>query len=208
MWILGSLCDSLQEQVVTIPGNVKALWDHMKDLFHDNKDDRAINLDNVLCSIKIGKMTINEYCTKIKSIADRLKNFGCVVSEKSLVIYTVNGLDSRFATLVEIIRHRETLPTFDTKRNMLLLMESTINDQAGESTTFESSSLSPTILLAYSSSDNKGNPNTHPKSQNLHDHRYRTGLTNKTNTGNFGRAFAYIQYQPVAVSDVYQARLA
>nr|GFA27539.1 hybrid signal transduction histidine kinase M [Tanacetum cinerariifolium] len=72
-----------------------------------NKDARALNLDNELRSIKIGKMTVNEYCTKIKSMADRLKNLGCAVSDKNLVIYTVNGLDSKFATLVEIIRHRE-----------------------------------------------------------------------------------------------------
>nr|GEX08689.1 hybrid signal transduction histidine kinase M [Tanacetum cinerariifolium] len=32
MWILFSLCDSLQEQLVTTPGNAKALWDHLKDL--------------------------------------------------------------------------------------------------------------------------------------------------------------------------------
>nr|GEZ49235.1 hybrid signal transduction histidine kinase M [Tanacetum cinerariifolium] len=43
MWTLSSLCDSHQEQVVTTPGNAKALWDHLKDLFHDNKDNRAIN---------------------------------------------------------------------------------------------------------------------------------------------------------------------
>nr|GEX96222.1 hybrid signal transduction histidine kinase M [Tanacetum cinerariifolium] len=77
MWILSSLCDSLQEQVVTAPGNAKALWDHLKDLFHDNKDTRAINLDNELRSIKIGTMTVNEYCTKIRSMADHLKNLGC-----------------------------------------------------------------------------------------------------------------------------------
>nr|GFB42323.1 hybrid signal transduction histidine kinase M [Tanacetum cinerariifolium] len=77
MWILSSLCDSLQEQVVTTPGNAKALWDHLKDLFHDNKDNRAINLDNELRSIKIGTMTVNEYCTKIRSMADRLKNLDC-----------------------------------------------------------------------------------------------------------------------------------
>ncbi|GJU29617.1 hypothetical protein Tco_1173206 [Tanacetum coccineum] len=33
MWILSSLCDSLQEQVVTTLGNAKKLWDHLKDLF-------------------------------------------------------------------------------------------------------------------------------------------------------------------------------
>ncbi|GKA80301.1 hypothetical protein Tco_0786897 [Tanacetum coccineum] len=49
-------------------------------------DARAINLDNELRSIKIGKMTISEYCTKIKSMADRLKNLGCVVMAASVPV--------------------------------------------------------------------------------------------------------------------------
>ncbi|GJS42738.1 hybrid signal transduction histidine kinase M [Tanacetum coccineum] len=179
MWILSSLCDSLQEQVVTTPGNAKALWDHLKDLFHDNKDARALNLDNELRSIKIGKMTVNEYCTKIRSIADRLKNLGCVVSDKNLVIYTVNGLDSRFATLVEIIRHRETFPSFENVRTMLLLKESFFNDDSGSSTDFASSSSSPTVLLASNPSNNKGNPN---KPSNLPQ------LCNHINKGTCSRA--------------------
>ncbi|GKD12077.1 hypothetical protein Tco_1196484 [Tanacetum coccineum] len=73
----GSLCDSLQEQVVTTPGNAKALWGHLKNLFHDNKDAKAINLDNELRSIKIGKMIVNEYCTYFRSMANRLKNLDC-----------------------------------------------------------------------------------------------------------------------------------
>ncbi|GJV38161.1 hypothetical protein Tco_1410638 [Tanacetum coccineum] len=106
MWILGSLCDSLQEQVVTTPGNAKALWDHLKELFHDIKYARALNLDNELRSIRIGKMTVNEYCTKIKSM-------------------------SVFATLVEIIRHRETFPAFETVGTMRLLKNSSFNDDSG-----------------------------------------------------------------------------
>ncbi|GJQ98507.1 hypothetical protein Tco_0009646 [Tanacetum coccineum] len=88
-------------------------------------------------------------------MADRRKNLGCVVSDKNLVIYAVNELDSRFATLVEIIRHREPHPTFETAQNMLLLKESSMNDQSGVSTTFESSSSSATILVETNSSDNK-----------------------------------------------------
>ncbi|GKF70941.1 hybrid signal transduction histidine kinase M [Tanacetum coccineum] len=86
---------------------------------------------------------------------------------------------------------------------MLLLKESSMNDQSGASTTFESSSSSPTIPVATNSSNNKGNPNTHStKSQSLpqlcnhfnkgtckfgyrckfiHDHRNRAGLTSKPN---------------------------
>ncbi|GKD54930.1 hybrid signal transduction histidine kinase M, partial [Tanacetum coccineum] len=155
MWILGSLWDSLQEQVVTTLGNAKALWDHLKDLFHDKKDARAINLDNELRSIKIRKITVKEYCTKIKSMENRLRNLDCEVSKKNLVIYAVNGLDSRFVTLVEIIRHRKPLPTFETVRNMLLLKESSFNDESGATNTFKSISSSPTVLLA-SNSSSKG----------------------------------------------------
>nr|GEW17557.1 reverse transcriptase domain-containing protein [Tanacetum cinerariifolium] len=161
MWILGSLCDSLQEHVVTTPSNAKALWDHFKDLFHDNKYARAINLDNELRSVKIGKMSVNEYCIKIKSMANRLKNLDCEVSKKNLVIYAVNGLDSHFATLVEIILHHEPLPTFETIRNMLLLKESSFTYSTDASTILESSSSFPTILLASSSSDAKDRLSLH-----------------------------------------------
>nr|GEV45497.1 hypothetical protein [Tanacetum cinerariifolium] len=122
MCILSSLCDSLQEQVVTTPGT----------------------------------MTVNEYCTKIRSMAYRLKNLGCDVSDKNLVMYTVNGFDSRFATLVDIIRHRETLPSFETTRTMLLLKESSFKDDTRTSSTFDGSSSSPTALVTSTSSTRKG----------------------------------------------------
>ncbi|GJU00199.1 hybrid signal transduction histidine kinase M [Tanacetum coccineum] len=147
MWILESLCDSLQEQVVSTPGNVKDLWDHLEKLFHDNKNVRAINLDNELRSLKIGNMSINDYYTKLKFMADRLKNLRSPVSEKNLVIYVVNGLNSHFATIVEII-HREPLPSFETTQNKLLLKESTLNNVAEHATNFDSSTSSPTILMA------------------------------------------------------------
>nr|GFA57607.1 hybrid signal transduction histidine kinase M [Tanacetum cinerariifolium] len=170
MWILSSLCDSLQEQVVTTPGNAKALWDHLKDLSHDNKDNRAINLDNELHSIKIGTMTVNQYCTKIRSMADRLKNLGCDVSDKNLVMYTVNGLDSHFATLVDIIRHLETLSSFETTRTMLLLKESSFKDDTRTSSTFDGSSSSPTALVTSTSSTPKGSSSKSPTLPQLCNH--------------------------------------
>nr|GEX68181.1 ribonuclease H-like domain-containing protein [Tanacetum cinerariifolium] len=120
----------------------------------DPYDVRAINLDNELCSIKIGKMTVNKYCTKIQAMANRLKNLDCEVSVKNMVIFAVNGLDSRFATLAEIIRHRKPFLTFETVHNIILLKESSFNNDS-TSTTFESSLSYPTILMAISASDNK-----------------------------------------------------
>nr|GEX50955.1 hypothetical protein [Tanacetum cinerariifolium] len=165
MWIISSLCDPLQDQVVTTPGT----------------------------------MTINEYCTKIRSMAGRLKNLGCDVSDKSLVMYTVNGLDSRFATLVDIIRHRKTLPSFETTRNMLLLKESSFKDDTRTSSTFNGSSSSPTALVTSTSSTPKGSSSKSPtlpqlcnhfnkgtchfgdRYKYIHDHRNRVGLSSTRN---------------------------
>ncbi|PWA37884.1 hypothetical protein CTI12_AA586470 [Artemisia annua] len=120
-----------------------------------------MGLDNELRSIKLGKMSINEYFTKIKSLADRLNNLRTVVSDKNLVTYVVNGLDSCFETIAKIIRHRDPLPSFDTARSMLLLDESMRNETTCTTTTFDSSPSSPTVLVSTSSTHPKGKPNTH-----------------------------------------------
>ncbi|GJU85098.1 hypothetical protein Tco_1292644 [Tanacetum coccineum] len=97
-----------------------------------------------------------------------------------MVIFTVNGLDSRFATLAEIIRHREPLPTFETVRNMLLLKESSFNDDS-TSTTFESSSSSLTIHMASSSSNTKEERANSGTDVSLYPGN-RAGLNAKNNT--------------------------
>nr|GEZ59854.1 hybrid signal transduction histidine kinase M [Tanacetum cinerariifolium] len=38
MWILGTLSESLQDEVVTTLGTAKDLWNHIKTLFYDNED--------------------------------------------------------------------------------------------------------------------------------------------------------------------------
>lgn len=70
VWILGTCCESLQDQVVTTPGTAKDLWDHIKELFHDNEDARAITLDNQLHSVKIGNLSINDYFSHIQGMVD------------------------------------------------------------------------------------------------------------------------------------------
>ncbi|PWA55412.1 hypothetical protein CTI12_AA425140 [Artemisia annua] len=142
-------------------GNAKELWDHIKYLFHDNKYAHSITLDNEIRSRKIVNLTINTYCTKIRAMADRLKNHGEKVSDKNLVMYTINGLDSHFKVIVHIIRHRELLPTFKTTRNMLLLEENALKKTSNvSSTSIDSTSSSFTILMATKQSpcNNSGPP--------------------------------------------------
>nr|GFA79369.1 hybrid signal transduction histidine kinase M [Tanacetum cinerariifolium] len=113
-------------------------------------------------------------------------------------MYTVNGLDSRFATLVDIIRHRETLPSFETTRT-LLLKESSFKDDTRTYSTFDGSSSSPTALVTSTSSTPKGSSSKSPtlpqlcnhfnkgtcrfgdRSKYIHDYRNRVGLSSTRN---------------------------
>ncbi|GJQ96864.1 hypothetical protein Tco_0008003 [Tanacetum coccineum] len=123
-------------------------------------------------------MSINEYCTEIKSMADRLENLGALVSDKNLVMYAVNGLDLIFATIVEIIRHHETLPTFKTTRNMLLRKELSLNEENSVHASLNDNPSSSLKIHMATTSDKKGT--THDPGNKLnHCYNYVITLTNE-----------------------------
>ncbi|GKB02306.1 Toll/interleukin-1 receptor domain-containing protein [Tanacetum coccineum] len=101
----------------------RGVWKRLEDIFHDNKHDRFIQLDNEIRNMAIGNLSVNDYFQELKSKADRLTNLGSKVSDESLVTYAINGARSKFLEIAHSIRHREKLPTFDEARSMILLEE-------------------------------------------------------------------------------------
>lgn len=61
------------------------VWQSLENLFRDNKDTRAIQLDNELLNIVLGDPPITEYCQRIKGMSDLLVNIDAHVAEKNLV---------------------------------------------------------------------------------------------------------------------------
>jgi hypothetical protein len=100
------------------------VWKKLRDLFHDNKASRIIQLDNEIRNMVIGNMSVTDYFQDIKSKADRLANLGAKVPDSSLVTYTINGLRAKFPEIARFIRHKEPLHSFDQVRSMILLEES------------------------------------------------------------------------------------
>ena len=62
------------------------VWVSLETLFWDNKESRAIELENDLRTITIGDLSITAYCQKIKAISDLLANIDSPVPEKTPVI--------------------------------------------------------------------------------------------------------------------------
>ncbi|KAL4578454.1 hypothetical protein LXL04_014577 [Taraxacum kok-saghyz] len=118
------------------------------DLFHENKENKAMELDDELHNIVVGDSTVMDYCNKIKSISDLLTNIGSPVNERNLVINALNGLSPKFAHIATIIRHKKPFPTWLELRSMLTLEEQSIIKEQNHivPTPHHDTSPSPTIL--------------------------------------------------------------
>ncbi|PWA37042.1 hypothetical protein CTI12_AA594320 [Artemisia annua] len=162
MWMYSTISTKLVDMVIDDSTTAHEVWKKLRDLFHDNKASRIIQLDNEIRNMVIGNMSVTDYFQDIKSKADRLANLGSKVSDSSLVTYTINGLRAKFPEIVRIIRHREPLPSFDQVRSMILLEESDMAQITQALSSDNLNSSSPTVLVA--STTNNPRPGTNSNS--------------------------------------------
>ncbi|KAL4557518.1 hypothetical protein LXL04_035699 [Taraxacum kok-saghyz] len=125
-WLYGTLTQPLIQTVLKADATAAQLWKTIEDLFRDNKEANAIELENQLRNIVIGDSTVMEYYTRIKSISDLLANIGAPVSQRNLVTYALNGMSSKFDHIATTIRHKTSFPTLLEMRSMLTLEEQTM----------------------------------------------------------------------------------
>ncbi|CAH1428415.1 unnamed protein product [Lactuca virosa] len=123
LWIFGSIHKSLVQMVVKLGMTTHDLWKSLENLFRDNKDVRAMQLDHDLRSIEIDDLYVSDYYYKIKVLSYLLSNIDQAVPEKNLVMYMVNGFGDKFDQVASIIRHQNPIPKFLQARSMLLLEE-------------------------------------------------------------------------------------
>nr|XP_043637875.1 uncharacterized protein LOC122608866 [Erigeron canadensis] len=91
-WIYNTITSDVLANVHARKATARATWLAIETLFRTNKEAKSLQLDNDLRNITLGNMSINDYCTKIKTMADLLKNIGTPVPNNNLVAYTLNRL--------------------------------------------------------------------------------------------------------------------
>ena len=60
MWIYGTITNSLVETILTPKSTACDLWIALENMFCDNKENRAIQLENELRTITIGDLSVQE----------------------------------------------------------------------------------------------------------------------------------------------------
>nr|GEW32654.1 WRKY family transcription factor [Tanacetum cinerariifolium] len=182
-WMYSIISPKLVDMVIDDNTMAHEVWKRLKDIFHDNNDVRITRLDNEIHNMNTGNLSITDYFQEIKSKADSIANLGSSVSNLSLVTYAISGFHSRYLEIARIIRHRETLPTFNNVRFMVLLKECDMASHNNVISSYQITSSSLTVLVAI----NLSNPNTMMANSGLEQcHNFRHG---SCTYGDFGKRF-------------------
>ncbi|CAA7055237.1 unnamed protein product [Microthlaspi erraticum] len=95
LWIYGTIAQPLFRSSFAPGGTARDVWIRIENQFRNNKEARAIQLDNELRTTEIGDQTIQQYCQKLKSLSDRVANVDAPVTDRMLVTYLLNGLNEK-----------------------------------------------------------------------------------------------------------------
>lgn len=163
MWIYGTISDSIIDTILKKNATARDLWLSIESLFRDNKEARALQLENELRTMVIGDLSVHDYCQKMKTTADLLANIDAPISERALVSHLLNGLSDKFDSSINVVQHKVPFPTLLEARSMLQMEETRLSKQVKPTPSHHDNSSSSTVLYAGSdgNSRNTNNNNYH-----------------------------------------------
>nr|XP_051229807.1 uncharacterized protein LOC127347685 [Lolium perenne] len=122
-WIYGSVSIDLLGIVMRPGATARIIWDAIENLFRDNKKHRAIQLEADFRNTPQGDLSISDYCAKLKALADSLGDIGHPISDETLVLTLLRGLNENYAHLRSFLPFQVPFPTFLQTRSALILEE-------------------------------------------------------------------------------------
>lgn len=102
-------------------------------------------------------MSINEYCTKIKTMADLLDNMDKSVLDAKLVAYTVSGLSRKWDGVTMHIRLQKPPPSWIKTRSILLGEESRLNSPRNHESNHHDKASTSQVLYSGQPTGNRRN---------------------------------------------------
>jgi len=121
-WIFGSVAEAVLDMATTgTTQTARQLWVAIDGLFQANKAQRAIFLSHEFHSMTQGDSSIDDYCLRVKTTANKLCDVGHPVDEPQLVLNLLRGLNEEFAGTADHIAATSLTLTY--ARDQLSLKE-------------------------------------------------------------------------------------
>jgi hypothetical protein len=109
--IIYSVKDHLIAHIFSMK-STKEMFDALNKLFESKNTNRAIALKHQLQNIKMTKANTVATFMKIVEIRDQLGAIGEIISDRELVMLTLNGLPSHWEPFIQSISGRSKFPKF------------------------------------------------------------------------------------------------
>lgn len=170
-WIYSTVSSDILTSILIDDDSAEHAWQSVADLFHDNKNSRAMYLHKEFTNTGLANFpTTNAYCNRL---ADQLTNVGAPVNDHSMVLKMLQGLTEPYSHFVTVMQNKKTLPSFATARSKLALEETTILERA------KLESGSAALLVTSQHTGDDYNPSSHS-----HHNNNRHNNNNRGNKGN------------------------
>ena len=123
-WLFNTISPDLLDVIYERDGiSARAAWLGIEQQFLNNRESRAMLLDAEFRTLSQGALSIDDYCRKMKGMADALADLGEPVHDRTLVLNILRGLNERFQFMAQFITRQKPFPSFADVRADLRLAE-------------------------------------------------------------------------------------
>nr|XP_051201838.1 uncharacterized protein LOC127315384 [Lolium perenne] len=122
-WLYGSISNDILDTIMGPNQTAYVAYTLIRNLFLDNQLTRAVYLEAEFRALAQGDRTIAAYCHRLKSLSDALRDVGQPVTDQTLVLTCLRGLNPRFSDITTLVTMQVPFPTFLQTRSLLLLRE-------------------------------------------------------------------------------------
>jgi hypothetical protein len=129
-WLYGSISDEILDIIMAEEQTAQEAWTLITNLFLDNHMTRAIYLEAEFCSFVQGDLSVMAYCHRLKALSNGLRDIGTPVTDQTLILNCLRGLNLHFADITTIITMQNPLPSFSQTRSLLVLWETQLANSA------------------------------------------------------------------------------
>ncbi|XP_039826979.1 uncharacterized protein LOC120688648 [Panicum virgatum] len=98
-WILGTISDNLADTISSRGSTAHDTWVAIESQFLGNRETRALYLDTQFRGFVQGDLSITDYCRRLKRMADDLGDLGETVTDRTLVLNLIRGLNEHYANI-------------------------------------------------------------------------------------------------------------
>lgn len=111
-WLYGTISVDLLQEVMAHDATARSVWRALELQSLGNNEQRALNLNVEFRTFHQGHLSVNDYCRRMKAMADSLADLGDPVTDRGLILATLNGLSAKFQNLKTIITMQRPFPSF------------------------------------------------------------------------------------------------